>query len=504
MANENKRHEGGVAYHIPGAEYFEQRVLKRHAGVFSLWALGVGAVISGDFSGWNLGFAVAGWGGMFIATIIIAIMYLGLTYSIAEMSPALPHTGGAYSFARTAFGPWGGFITGIAENIEYVLTPAVVVYFIGTYMTAITGTPDAWQPLWWLIGYAIFVGLNARGVALSFKVTVFVTLIAIGILIFFLLSAVFSGQFDFAKWAMNVGAGPNGAAVALPNGGGPVLPLGIKGIFAALPFAVWLFLAIEQLPLASEESVDPKRDMPKGIMLGMFTLIGLGFLVLIINPAIPGGAFAYGSSGQPILDGFAAIYGSGWAKLLALFAVAGLVASFHSIIFAFGRQIYSLSRAGYIPHFLSVTHGEHKTPNVALFAGALIGFVVMLVIWFSEGGEAAGTYIGGTLLNMAVFGAMFSYLLQGLTFLRLRKRFPHIERPYRSPFGTLGASLTVVIAIVTIGFQLTDPLYRQGIIGVAIWYAAALLYFAAYGRTTLVYSPEEEFAVKHREGASSM
>ena len=109
--------------------------LRRHAGVFALWALGVAAVISGDFSGWNLGFDVGGWGGMFVATIIITIMYLGLTYSIAEMSPALPHTGGAYSFARTAFGPWGGFITGIAENIEYVLTPAVIVFFIGAYLT---------------------------------------------------------------------------------------------------------------------------------------------------------------------------------------------------------------------------------------------------------------------------------------------------------------------------------------------------------------------------------
>nr|WP_246800632.1 hypothetical protein [Mesorhizobium amorphae] len=113
MVGESKKHEGGVSYHIPGSECFEKRVLKRHAGVFSLWALGVGAVISGDFSGWNLGFAVGGWGGMFIGTVLIAIMYLGLTYSIAEMSPALPHTGGAYSFARTAFGPWGGFITGI-------------------------------------------------------------------------------------------------------------------------------------------------------------------------------------------------------------------------------------------------------------------------------------------------------------------------------------------------------------------------------------------------------
>jgi ethanolamine permease len=116
------------------------------------------------------------------------------------------------------------------------------------------------------------------------------------------------------------------------------------------------------------------------------------------------------------------------------------------------------------------------------------------------GGEAAGSFIGGVLLNMAVFGAMFSYLLQALTFIKLRKSFPHIERPYRSPFGVLGASLTVIIALVTIGFQLTDPVYRTGVIGVAIWYALAILYFAAYGRKTLVFSPEEEFAVKHREG----
>jgi len=282
---------------------------------------------------------------------------------------------------------------------------------------------------------------------------------------------------------------------------------------------VWLFLAIEQLPLAAEESADPKRDMPKGIMLGMFTLIVLGFLVLIINPAIPierqvadaadtvttvHGAFALGTSGEPILDGFRAIFGSDWAKLLSLIAVCGLVASFHAIIFAYGRQIYSLSRAGYFPHFLSITHGEHKTPNVALIAGGLLGLAVMLTVWFAMGGEAAGSFIGGVLLNMAVFGAMFSYLLQGLTFIQLRRKFSNIERPFRSPFGVLGATLTVSIALVTIGFQLSDPLYRTGVIGVAIWYALAILYFAAHGRRTLVLSPEEEFAVKHRQGASAI
>ncbi len=510
----DKQHEDGVSYRAPGIDYFEDRELRRHAGVFYLWALGVAAVISGDFSGWNLGFAVGGWGGMFLGAIIITVMYLGLTYSIAEMSPALPHTGGAYSFARTAFGPWGGFITGVAENIEYVLTPAVIVYFIGAYLTAIFGTPAAFQPAFWIAGYIIFVGANARGVELSFMVTAMVTLLAIAVLVTFFVSAI--PFFDFGKYAMNIGVDPaTGAGVELPEGNGPFLPFGVYGILASMPFAVWLFLAIEQLPLAAEESIDPKRDMPRGIMLGMFTLIALGFLVLIFNPAIPiersvvdaagvattvHGAFALGTSGEPILDGFRAIYGLNAAGALALAAVIGLVASFHAIIFASGRQIYSLSRAGYFPHFLSVTHGTHKTPNIALVAGAVIGLTVMLVVWFAMGGEKAGSFIGGVLLNMAVFGAMFSYLLQGLAFIELRRRFPKIERPYRSPLGVIGASLTVIIALVTIGFQLADPVYRTGVIGVAIWYALAILYFAIHGRTGLVLSPEEEFALKHREG----
>ena len=412
-------------------------------------------------------------------------------------------------------GPGADFITGIAENIEYVLTPAVIMFFIGSYLTGIFGTPAAFQPVYWILGYVIFVGLNARGVELSFTVTVIVTLLAIAMLLIFFVSAI--PLIDFGKYAMNIGADPTtGAAVELPDGNGPFLPFGIHGVLAALPFAVWLYLAIEEIPLAAEESADPKRDMPRGIMLGMFTLIALGFLVLIINPAIPiardltdaagatttaHGAFALGTSGEPILDGFRAIFGSSWAKVLALIAVAGLIASFHTIIFAYGRQIFSLSRAGYFPHFLSVTHGTHKTPNTALIAGGVVGLAVMLVVWFAMGGEKAGSFIGGTLLNMAVFGAMFSYLLQALTFIQLRRKFPNIERPYRSPFGVLGASLTVIIALVTIYFQLTDPIYRTGVIGVAIWYALAILYFALYGRKTLVFSPEEEFAVKHREGA---
>ena len=130
---------GGVSYKQVGADYFEKRGLKRYAKVWSLWALGVGAVISGHYSGWNFGLA-NGFGSMLVALFIIAAMYWGLIFSLAEMSPALPHTGAAYSFARSAMGPWGGMFTGLAESIEYILTPAVIVFFIGSYMGAIFET----------------------------------------------------------------------------------------------------------------------------------------------------------------------------------------------------------------------------------------------------------------------------------------------------------------------------------------------------------------------------
>tara|TARA_R110000868_G_scaffold67736_4_gene200764 strand:+ start:3364 stop:4851 length:1488 start_codon:yes stop_codon:yes gene_type:complete len=486
--SDDKNRVGSVAYENPGAGYFEKRGLKRYAGVWSLWALGVGAVISGHFSGWNFGLS-HGFGPMLVAAMIIMVMYLGLTFSIAEMSPALPHTGGAYSFARSTLGPWGGFITGLAENIEYVLTPAVINFFIGSYLTAIFGTPPEYQPLWWLGSYIIFVSLNIAGVELSFKATLVVTIAALAVLVIFWLTAI--PVMDFSRWALNIAAD----GTELPEGGGIWFPMGYYGILAALPFAVWLFLAIEQLPLAAEETHDPKRDMPRGIIAGIFTLMFSAFMILFLNTSVSPGAFGVATSGEPLLDGFRATLGGNIASALSLAAVIGLIASFHTIIFAFGRQIYSLSRAGYFPRALSVTHGTRKTPHVALIVGAAGGYIVMLIMWFGLGSEQGGAVIGGTLLNMAVFGAMISYFFQAISFIRLRMVMPHIERPYVSPLGIPGAVLTLIIAAVTLFYQLQDPVYQVGVYGTAAWYLAGIIYFALIGRHKLVMSPEEEFAL---------
>ena len=471
----------GIQYQNVDAEYFEKRGLKRHARVWSLWALGVGAVISGDFFGWNFGLTAGGFGGLFIATLIITVMYVGMCDAIAEMSPALPHTGGAYSFGRSAMGPWGGFITGLAENMEYVLTPAVIVVGIGGYLGAIFGTPDTFAPVWWALAYALFVGLNVWGVEASFRFTVFITLVALSILLIFYIGAV-----PHFSWA-------NALDIEPMEGATRWLPRGLGGIAASLPFAIWFYLAIEELPLAAEESHDPKRDMPRGILLGLLTLIVCAFLTLFLNAGIAPGAAEVGLSDEPLLLGFQTIFGDGiGTKVLALLAVAGLIASFHTIIYAYGRNIYSLSRAGYFPHWLSVTTSKSQTPHLALVVGAVVGYVVALIIHFVPQGNP----VGAVLLNMAVFGAVIAYIMQMISFVLLRRRLPHIERPYRSRFGVPGAVVAAVIAGVTLIFLFINADYRMGVYGCALWFLAGVGYFGIHGRKTLVYSPEEEFAVR--------
>lgn len=465
-------------YSPADAGYLERRGLRRHAGVMHLWALGVGAVISGDFFGWNFGLTAGGFGGLMAALIMITGLYIGLCFSIAEMSPALPHAGGAYSFARTAMGPWGGYITGMAENMEYILTPAVIVVGAGGYLGAIFGTPEAWEPLWWAGCYFVFVLFNIAGVQLSFRVSVLITLCALAILVVFYAGAI--PRFELRRWALE---------------NGPWLPKGWYGVLAALPFALWVYLGIEQLPLAAEESHDPARDMPKGILSGLVTLIACSFLTVILNSGLSPGATAVGTSNEPLFLGFRAIFGSGMrARLLALFACTGLLASFHAIIYAYGRQIYSLSRAGYFPSWLSVTHGHRKTPHRALIAGSLLGFAAALAIRIF--GEKSA--VGAMLLNMAVFGAVLAYILQMASFILLRLRFPDIERPYRSPLGVAGAILAIAISAITLVLLFLNRDYSAGVIGAAVWFLCGIAWFALHARHRLILAPEEEFAEAHR------
>ena len=480
---------GGVTYTHAEEGYFERRQLRRTAGFWGLWGIGVAAVISGDFSGWNFGIGSAGWGGLLVATLVVIVMFFGMLFSIGEMSAAMPHTGGAYSFARSAFGPWGGFITGLAETIEYVFTTAVIVYFSASYANAVTDelfgldlSESMW--VWWIILYAVFVALNAAGAEVSFKFAIVVAVLSIGVLVLFGVLAVINGAVDFSQYNN----------IEPEAGNSSFLPFGWMGVLYALPFAIWFFLGIEELPLAAEEAHDPETDIPRAGIVGLLTLIGCGALVLFLNPAVTGSA-KIADSGEPLLDGFRAFLPAGWAAVLAGFALLGLLASLQGIMFAYARNMYSLSRAGYYPKALSLTNAR-QTPAVSLIVGALVGLVALVLVDYVIEGA------GDVVLNIAVWGAVIAYLLQMVSFVLLRRKYPNAVRPYVSPVGVPGAVVAGVIAAITFVGVLLNETYRPAIVAIVVLYVIGLGLFALFGRHRLILSPEEEYAMSgglHRD-----
>lgn len=449
-------------------EYFAKRQLKQGAvGWLLLVGLGVAYVISGDFAGWNFGLAQGGWGGMFIATVVVAVMYLCMCLSMSEMATMLPTAGGGYSFARTAFGPFGGYLTGTAILIEYSIAPAAIACFIGAYCKSLFGM-GGW--IIYLVCYLVFMGIHLKGAGEALKIIFVITAIAAVALLVFIIAMI--PHFNSAN-LFNI-------AVSDKAGASAFLPMGYLGIWAAVPYAIWFFLAVEGVPLAAEEAKEPTRSLPRGLIGSMLILAAFALLILFLG-AGAAGANQLKDSGAPLVDALVAVYGEHtWlAGFVNFVGLVGLIASFFSIIYAYSRQIFALSRAGYLPTSLSLTN-KNKAPYLAIIIPGVIGFALSLT------GE------GDLLILMAVFGATISYVLMMLSHIKLRLSRPDMDRPYKTPGGIVTSGIALILALIAViaGF-LVDPKVWFMAAGI---YIAFIVYFLVYSRHRLVQgTPEEEF-----------
>ncbi|KGM13745.1 ethanolamine permease [Cellulomonas bogoriensis] len=453
-----------------GEDYFARRSLRKGAAGWVLLAgLGVSYVISGDFSGWNLGLAQGGWGGLAIAFVLMGTMYVCMVFGLAEMSSALPTAGAGYGFARRALGKLGGFATGMAILIEYAIAPAAIAVFIGGYIESLGlfGLTSSWPVF--LACYVLFIGIHLVGVGEALKAMFVITAIALVALVVFGFGMI--GHFELGNLFDIV---PDGSA-----GANAFIPFGYSGVLAALVFGIWFFLAIEGVPLAAEEAGDPRRDLPRGIIVGMGVLVLTGLLVLFLAPG-GAGSLAMSTSGSPLPDALNAVGSTGLATFINYAGLAGLVASFFSIVYAYSRQLFALSRAGYLPRWLSRTTSR-KTPVWALVVPGTIGFLL-----------AAVMNNGDQLINIAVFGAAVSYVLLNVSHIVLRLREPDLPRAYRAPGGVVTTSIALVLSVVAVvATFVVDPL-AAGV--TAAIFVAFLAYFWFYSRHRLVANaPEEEF-----------
>lgn len=468
MTDHPDLHRQKADYEIAAPDYLEKRQLdKGRAGWALLAALGISYVIAGEFAAWNYGLALAGWGGLFIALILMAVMYFCLTFSLAELATIIPTAGGGYGFARRAFGPTLGYLTGIAIVFEYTLATAGVSLFFEGYFQALTGIGGlkVLIPL-----YGVLLAIHVSGVRESLTlIMIFAATAGVGLLLFILYML---PAFDMA----NILDLP----VSDAWGATRFLPQGYFGIWAGFPFAIAMFLAVEGVPLASEEAANPEKDVPRGLIVAVIILFVVAVLILLSAPGAAGTRHL-ASGEDPLMAAFIKTYGPDHPlrHAINLAALAGITASFFSLIFAYSRQVFSLSRAGYLPRFLSVTN-RRKSPYLAVLVPGALAFALSL------------TRAADQIIIVVVFSATLSYLLMMAAHISLRITAPDLPRPYRTPGGIVTSFTALCLAglafLVCISLSIVwSAVAAGGLLGF-------LLYFWLYSRHHLVaQAPEEEF-----------
>ena len=404
--------------------------LKPTLGTLHLWGIAVGLVISEEYFGWSYGWGTAGTLGFLVTTLMVAVMYTCFIFSFTELTTAIPNAGGPFAYSLRAFGVPGGMIAGLATLIEFVFAPPAIAMAIGAYLNVQYPGLD---PKWAAVGaYAIFMTLNIVGVSIAATFELVVTILAVLELLVFM--GVVAPAFSFSNFALGGWAGAD-------TFGWPAL----SGIFAAIPFAIWFFLAIEGAAMAAEEAKDPKRTIPRAYIAGILTLVFLAISVMIFAGGV-GDWRTLSNINDPLPQAMKAVVGnnSNWMHMLVWIGLFGLVASFHGIILGYSRQFFALARAGFLPAGLAKL-SRFQTPHRAILAGGVVGIAAI----FSDGlVNLQGMTLTAAMITMAVFGAIVMYIVSMLSLFRLRRSEPGLERTFRAPGYPVVPAIALVLAVV--------------------------------------------------------
>jgi ethanolamine permease len=449
-------------------------------GTWQLWGIAVGLVISGEYFGWSFGWATAGTLGFLITAIAVALMYTTFIFSFTELTTSIPHAGGPFAYSYHAFGPTGGYLAGMATLIEFVFAPPAISLAIGAYLNVQFPSLD---PKVAAVGaYAVFMALNIIGVQIAATFELFVTILAIFELLVFM--GVVAPGFSVAHFVKGGWAGADSFSLA-----------SIPGIFAAIPFAIWFFLAIEGVAMAAEEAKDPKRSIPIAYVAGILTLVVLAIGVMVFAAGV-GDWTKLANINDPLPQAMKIIVGesSGWLHMLVWLGLFGLIASFHGIILGYSRQIFAQARAGYLPAWLAEVHPRFKTPYRAILAGGVVGIAAIFSDeWLQFGGQT----LTANIVTMSVFGALLMYVLSMVSLFKLRATEPKLARPYKAPFYPLFPAIALIGALISL---VTVAWFNQLLFGLFV-VIMALGY--AYFYTTRHRRSDDVLGALQAEGAGA-
>ena len=404
-------------------------VLKKALTPLHLWAIAVGLVISGEYFGWNYGWAVAGPVGFLVATLVVTVLYVTFVFSFTELTTAIPSAGGPFAYAHRALGPLGGFVAGYATLVEFLFAPPAIALALGSYghflwpAVPVLGTA--------LGCYVVFTLINLLGIKESANFSLVVTVLAVGELLLFM--GLLAPHFRTANFLAH-----------------PV-PVTLPGVFAALPFAIWFYLAIEGVAMVAEEVENPRRTIPRGYGYGLLTLVVLAMGVMILSGGV-GDWRRLSHLDYPLPEALATVLGPGsrWTKFFASIGLFGLVASFHGTIIGYSRQVFALARAGYLPAVLARLNGR-QTPHWALVAGGAVGMLALL------------TGTTAQVITLSVLGALVMYVVSLVSLFTLRRREPDLVRPFAVPGYPYVPLLALTLCLVSLAALVYYNLLLSGI-----------------------------------------
>ncbi len=474
-------HVAAAALRPEERKYLEDHALKKPLGVRHIWALGVGAVITGEYFGWNGGLGVAGPLGMLLASLFVCALYMTWVLALSELAVAMPFAGGPLAYGRRAAGPWLGFLMGWSMFLECLFATIGTAIATGGYVFFIltllfddidkqTATTAAA-----LITVALFALVQWLGAREQARVMAWMTYGAIVGLVWFWIACLPGVRLERILTD-------------------PLLPHGWDGVARAIPFAIWWLVIIETVALAAEEAHTPQRTIPRGLVLAQLTLIALVVLTWFFAAAAGSDYRETGREDNSFPLPF--VYRQVWSgpqhlpHLLAFSVVAlcGMVASYNGMLYAVSRQSFALGRAGYLPRPLGHVHTGRRTPDVSILFWTVV--VAGFVAW---------SHFNETLIMDAVLicnlTALVWYVLAIVCLFVLRLREPHMPRPYRVPLYPYLPALVLVLSLfaAVVYALLSKP--------IVLWltpalYAAGLAYYFGFARKRLEAAAPEELAAR--------
>ena len=428
--------------------------LRKVLGPLHIWALGVGIVLVGEFTGWNFSMAKGGAWGALIACWFIGLLYTCVAMIDSEVTSTVAAAGGQYTQAKHIIGPLMAFNVGLYLVMAYTMLEASNAIVVGNLLKQLAGdmgSADISTRPFIVLTIVLLAWLNYRGVYATLNINFVITAIAfISIIILFFSVAPFSpGKVLLHKDLLTD------------------LPYGWIGALGALQFGMWYYLGIEGTCQAAEEVRSAGRSIPLGTMSGMITLLIAAALTWYIAAGLMPWQYL-GQAYTPLYDAAKLAGGGGLQAIMFIGTLFAALASANGCINDASRAWFSMGRDRYMPEWFGAVHPRYRSPYRAILFLVPIAVVFALVFV-----TALDLVIGFSILS-----GLLSYTFMSINMIRFRKLWPlgSISRGYVHPFHPITA-IVLLVPCVAVYFA-TYLGYTKMLLSIMVFYILASLWFA--------------------------